>query len=221
MATFKHGSSPLARGLPGQGVGAGLPRRIIPARAGFTRRRSSRSRGPTDHPRSRGVYATPQGNSRPPQGSSPLARGLLLGNIDRALWRGIIPARAGFTRPEPASRPGGPDHPRSRGVYGALDGAHGYCYGSSPLARGLRRFRDSDGLHLRIIPARAGFTSRSARASGPSPDHPRSRGVYVEFPCAGLLGSGSSPLARGLHLRILGIPTTRHPTRLRLPSLPT
>ena len=50
------GSSPLARGLLILGD-AGLQRHgIIPARAGFTTRRSSSSSGPRDHPRSRGVY---------------------------------------------------------------------------------------------------------------------------------------------------------------------
>ena len=53
------GSSPLARGLPARPVLARAHRGIIPARAGFTSRRSG---GPTpaeDHPRSRGVYCGP------------------------------------------------------------------------------------------------------------------------------------------------------------------
>ena len=50
------GSSPLARGLlPGMGDEL-PPRRIIPARAGFTNGALPGRRGPTDHPRSRGVY---------------------------------------------------------------------------------------------------------------------------------------------------------------------
>ena len=71
--------------------------------------------------------------------------------------------------------------------------------GSSPLARGLLY----DGLkwivQIRIIPARAGFTSSDKKPSLRARDHPRSRGVY------GLTGdddqalAGSSPLARGLH----------------------
>ena len=51
-------------------------------------------------------------------GSSPLARGLLIGSIDNALWRGIIPARAGFTSTYYSRVKFGRDHPRSRGVYG-------------------------------------------------------------------------------------------------------
>ena len=50
-------------------------------------------------------------------GSSPLARGLH-GGIDAFFdKRGIIPARAGFTRGRLKSAAGGRDHPRSRGVY--------------------------------------------------------------------------------------------------------
>ena len=50
-----------------------------------------------DHPRSRGVYV---GLPRPllaSVGSSPLARGLQLPDIQVIQTRGIIPARAGFT----------------------------------------------------------------------------------------------------------------------------
>ena len=91
------GSSPLARGLRGGGAGAVPDLRIIPARAGFTVIGPTRTRRPTDHPRSRGVYPLP---TRPPSesaGSSPLARGL------RA-----IPKPCLFRHM---------DHPRSRGVY--------------------------------------------------------------------------------------------------------
>ena len=75
------GSSPLARGLR-QGVSGVLrPRRIIPARAGFTTYALSKSVTPT--------------------GSSPLARGLrVIANRVQDI-NGIIPARAGFTLADP------------------------------------------------------------------------------------------------------------------------
>ena len=50
------GSSPLARGLPRARCKPRWRSRIIPARAGFTRRSTARTRACTDHPRSRGVY---------------------------------------------------------------------------------------------------------------------------------------------------------------------
>ena len=51
------GSSPLARGLRDYRIACVRDGRIIPARAGFTRRCVSRWPAPWDHPRSRGVYS--------------------------------------------------------------------------------------------------------------------------------------------------------------------
>ena len=50
----------------------------------------------------------------------------------------------------------------------------------------------------RIIPARAGFTQTRWVTARASPDHPRSRGVYVVMASVGSIARGSSPLARGL-----------------------
>ena len=50
----------------------------------------------------------------------------------------------------------------------------------------------------RIIPARAGFTTRTAAAWRASTDHPRSRGVYSPRRRPWSSAWGSSPLARGL-----------------------
>ena len=54
---------------------------------------------------------------QPDYGSSPLARGLQKPALAFAGVVGIIPARAGFTRPVGGRGPGFEDHPRSRGVY--------------------------------------------------------------------------------------------------------
>ena len=51
---------------------------------------------------------------------------------------------------------------------------------------------------MRIIPARAGFTSVTLTGGTSRPDHPRSRGVYTLHQDMADLGGGSSPLARGL-----------------------
>ena len=58
-------------------LSAMLTLRIIPARAGFTRDRGGRLRPDQDHPRSRGVYHARRIDVIRPDGSSPLARGLL------------------------------------------------------------------------------------------------------------------------------------------------
>ena len=174
--------------------------RIIPARAGFTRRRSRAAGRRADHPRSRGVYGTSTSMSTRAPGSSPLARGLRDSTTKRTWDRGIIPARAGFTPSGRQSRDGARDHPRSRGVYGYLHPRGGGPPGSSPLARGLPPARSPRARGARIIPARAGFTAGPtcvspvtewiipARAGFTPPsracsagfsDHPRSRGVYA------------------------------------------
>ena len=92
-----EGSSPLARGLPGNADSVDQASGIIPARAGFTASTASTGTGPRDHPRSRGVYTVECRTRTPEDGSSPLARGLP-GAVPAELCPvGIIPARAGFT----------------------------------------------------------------------------------------------------------------------------
>ena len=159
MTLIVCGSSPLARGLRHVGSGRLHVGGIIPARAGFTPRRWRRRRRGPDHPRSRGVYARAFLPASPRAGSSPLARGLhgLAVEVDAALR--IIPARAGFTPPRRARRVRAQDHPRSRGVYVSGPPKWPSSAGSSPLARGLLEGGGPRRVHLRIIPARAGFTA--------------------------------------------------------------
>ena len=131
---------------------------------------------------------------------------------------GIIPARAGFTCGDVGRGRRERDHPRSRGVYPSTPQSQARRWGSSPLARGLQLGVGHATSSLGIIPARAGFTSRSrsltsrprdhprsrgvySQSTGRSTvesDHPRSRGVYIIPPISQLAQMGSSPLARGL-----------------------
>ena len=92
---------------------------------------------PRDHPRSRGVYRRSPYQCPATRGSSPLARGLLMGYPNLSPGTRIIPARAGFTAPHRPAAPPRPDHPRSRGVYVVEEVAGVFLGGSSPLARGL------------------------------------------------------------------------------------
>ena len=158
-----------------------------------------------DHPRSRGVYPRPQRPQRSCPGSSPLARGLPAASPVRAAAAGIIPARAGFTRPSLLELDRLRDHPRSRGVYNDRWQASWNAAGSSPLARGLRPAVHRPVRPPRIIPARAGFTESNPRCDHPGWDHPRSRGVYCGSAHPDGLAPGSSPLARGLQKLILKI----------------
>ena len=97
MIRMAPGSSPLARGLHNLTCGVSDCTGIIPARAGFTGARCTTGDIRTDHPRSRGVYAVRKYDDEFQMGSSPLARGLLFGNVGVLGGIGIIPARAGFT----------------------------------------------------------------------------------------------------------------------------
>ena len=212
------GSSPLARGLRRLLDAVAVNRRIIPARAGFTGPARRRGSPTPDHPRSRGVYASPSRRTKSASGSSPLARGLLEPHARLGGRAGIIPARAGFTRRRSRCGSAGGDHPRSRGVYfgpasagfftggssplarGLLpeDRLGGEPPGSSPLARGLPSSKEPHNSDPGIIPARAGFTPENASHRRTAPDHPRSRGVYSPIRLRNRVQPGSSPLARGL-----------------------
>ena len=174
------------------------PARIIPARAGFTTSCTPASTRRRDHPRSRGVYFSLPPIRIGPHGSSPLARGLRSYPLPDAYRTGIIPARAGFTDATNKFKNTLRDHPRSRGVYASTHVVSMPWAGSSPLARGLRGRPAALAQGLRIIPARAGFTTGNSWEPIDVRDHPRSRGVY-EFLNDSLTRSmGSSPLARGL-----------------------
>ena len=203
------GSSPLARGLPGEYRLRRARLRIIPARAGFTRRRSRPACGSWDHPRSRGVYGRVRDPHGAPAGSSPLARGLRGSVSWTTAQQGIIPARAGFTNSRTFRRPGRQDHPRSRGVYASAAASSAVPPGSSPLARGLPVDDADSAGEPGIIPARAGFTASASTAPSGPPDHPRSRGVYLTRGAASRWFRGSSPLARGL-LPVRGLDDGEH-----------
>ena len=131
-----------------------------------------------DHPRSRGVYTATPIVLKPELGSSPLARGLLVGDRRGSGNVRIIPARAGFTTCCCCPILALPDHPRSRGVYCTVVMIRVSFRGSSPLARGLHVEHTTFPTPARIIPARAGFTTKR----------------LVMF----VIADGSSPLARGL-----------------------
>ena len=199
---MRNGSSPLARGLPLKLWGGHILLRIIPARAGFTPPGGSPATSARDHPRSRGVYRPRRVSALRIRGSSPLARGLLPVHAHGYQGGGIIPARAGFTALGKTGPFDWADHPRSRGVYLQRRLTIGAFDGSSPLARGLPTPTAPALTNCRIIPARAGFTTPNAVSCGVRRDHPRSRGVYSTEIALPTEGPGSSPLARGLHLRV-------------------
>ena len=136
--TAVEGSSPLSRGIPDPLPTWPSPKGIIPALAGNTICLTSSRCSTTDHPRSRGEYSGIMDPEELPQGSSPLSRGIPGTGTWRSSSRGIIPALAGNTRPQPPPTCSCRDHPRSRGEY--VPPRIGCCWqgGSSPLSRGIR-----------------------------------------------------------------------------------
>ena len=152
------GSSPHARGLRRILINSYVKRRIIPARAGFTRRALVSKPKRRDHPRTRGVYVARSPPTIVGGGSSPHARGLPEAREGPSPPARIIPARAGFTTPHPRRIRRGGDHPRTRGVYPDDSSVAQRHAGSSPHARGLQAPAGPARRVHRIIPARAGFT---------------------------------------------------------------
>ena len=158
----------------------------------------------TDHPRTRGVYAVQDRVAHWIAGSSPHTRGLLYHLIRKLGIIRIIPAHAGFTIYDNFAYTWRQDHPRTRGVYPTAPSTPRRRAGSSPHTRGLRTRELSRLAGGRIIPAHAGFTRPRRIPPPPSPDHPRTRGVYADQVRRRRDTPGSSPHTRGLqHLRPL------------------
>ena len=95
--TSDGGSSPLVRGQHPLAVAIEDPARIIPARAGPTRRSAPAWRAPPDHPRSCGANGHAGRHGRRLAGSSPLVRGQRRRPRSPRIPARIIPARAGPT----------------------------------------------------------------------------------------------------------------------------
>ena len=175
--------------------------RIIPACAGETTRTGGRPTSAPDHPRLRGGNWYPDAARFAQEGSSPLARGKHH-ELDSLVSRdGIIPACAGETSPRLAGLSSGRDHPRLRGGNTSTGTGLPTPSGSSPLARGKRLAMagavDGNG----IIPACAGETVERVGSPVGVGDHPRLRGGNAGSRASSPFSPGSSPLARGKHLK--------------------
>ena len=181
MSSQSSGSSPHARGLRHVHGCHDGGFRIIPARAGFTVSELGDGDGGQDHPRTRGVYLIISRAPLTTPGSSPHARGLLVGEGVALAAERIIPARAGFTPRQKGLAPQRWDHPRTRGVYTTHCAGTETTDGSSPHARGLLQIGGRRPGRSRIIPARAGFTLPVAAGGFFIWDHPRTRGVYAVY----------------------------------------
>ena len=160
MTARVSGSSPLARGTHVPAVKPDLDKRLIPARAGNTAAAGYFLLTGTAHPRSRGEHHIKAARPKLNGGSSPLARGTLLGDCSSIPPTRLIPARAGNTERFNRGGVSCSAHPRSRGEHRSVGHTGAGHYGSSPLARGTPLMNHVRGVPSRLIPARAGNTCR-------------------------------------------------------------
>ena len=154
------GSSPRVRGKL-EPVGAGHERfRIIPARAGQTSAAVGSGARRSDHPRACGANTDNDDGTIRVIGSSPRVRGKRYRRICARPMRRIIPARAGQTLQSLPAPSACADHPRACGANLAVHAGANVKAGSSPRVRGKRYGEANGTVTMRIIPARAGQTSR-------------------------------------------------------------
>ena len=191
------GSSPHTRGARLAGQCCDTSIRIIPAYAGSTRRRASRTNGMRDHPRIRGEHASPGTCRRRPTGSSPHTRGALPRLAAKLFKTRIIPAYAGSTGRSSSDPSSTTDHPRIRGEHAAHGPEIRGRRGSSPHTRGAPVAGDHKVVEQRIIPAYAGSTAEPGVGHGELRDHPRIRGEHTKTFSPPRAASGSSPHTRG------------------------
>ncbi len=176
-------------------------RRLIPACAGSTPAGGGKPHGRWAHPRMRGEHFTRSFDTSDWSGSSPHARGALRGVTYCTSPRRLIPACAGSTGPGASGRPWTAAHPRMRGEHVSSYWLVCLLSGSSPHARGARGGSSSGCRRGRLIPACAGSTCRMTRSTPWRTAHPRMRGEHTPGGPGSPRSPGSSPHARGAHLR--------------------
>ena len=111
--------------------------------------------------------------------------------------RGITPACAGKTFAALSARFSASDHPRMRGEDGSRPDSSPIPRGSPPHARGRLWRRPRAAECVRITPACAGKTRRTALSISDFQDHPRMRGEDSGHRRGRLPSLGSPPHARG------------------------
>ena len=121
----------------------------------------------------------------------------------------LIPAHAGKTRIEIATREETTAHPRSRGENIRSGRSDLPTSGSSPLTRGKHAPGGCACVRDRLIPAHAGKTRWHAVSRIPTAAHPRSRGENHAPGGCSRVRDGSSPLTRG-KLADRGIPIWKY-----------
>ena len=162
-----------------------------------------------DHPRVCGEQLMDEIKLKPCPGSSPRARGAVNGAYGARCHVGIIPARAGSSRPIRTSGCAIWGHPRVCGEQSRFRSSAPLRSGSSPRVRGAGRHYPQADQPQGIIPACAG-SRRGSRACGrPGRDHPRVCGEQEWVAAGGTERQGSSPRVRGA-ASATGVRVLRH-----------
>ena len=191
------GSSPRLRGTLLRSGPATPPCGIIPALAGNTLAQSWPQALGSDHPRACGEHITVSHGDIMEAGSSPRLRGTQVRDWPRNILRGIIPALAGNTQPQPQSSHRYWDHPRACGEHERCAVTVAAGAGSSPRLRGTPEHYAVGSHSEGIIPALAGNTHARFVRPYRRRDHPRACGEHVTVPQDAILTAGSSPRLRG------------------------
>ena len=157
---FPSGSSPRMRGKLVPNRNALSARRIIPAHAGQTSRRTRLLRLVSDHPRACGANLDLRRTEQHQFGSSPRMRGKRTPAMPPSCSMRIIPAHAGQTTISQTVTPSWTDHPRACGANAYAEALPKATTGSSPRMRGKLARDHAGDVAARIIPAHAGQTVR-------------------------------------------------------------
>ena len=174
--TATYGSSPRGRGKRVPLARKANHLGLIPARAGKTATCLPAFPASTAHPRAGGENCYNTNGNRGVTGSSPRGRGKHHGGRPRAQGRRLIPARAGKT-PGNLLRENTPKaHPRAGGENVMNCFRASLSAGSSPRGRGKPELAHPGPVDERLIPARAGKTTRGQGRPPCPPAHPRAGG---------------------------------------------
>ena len=160
------GSSPRARGTRFDRPDDSRSGRFIPASAGNTISTSTPRPRPAVHPRERGEHPGTARSVSRCSGSSPRARGTHAPRPNLRGARRFIPASAGNTARHPPAATTASVHPRERGEHRRGAARSGIGAGSSPRARGTRKWPARTRCEPRFIPASAGNTPNLASLAG-------------------------------------------------------
>ena len=174
--------------------------RLIPARAGKTRRWRPGCAGWRAHPRACGENVIREYSLGADRGSSPRVRGKRKRLANTGCGTGLIPARAGKTRSATMTTPSSSAHPRACGENVQEGVGVESAPGSSPRVRGKPPTEADEDIDLGLIPARAGKTWWAPRDPSPRPAHPRACGENWLLGAQRPPKRGSSPRVRGKRL---------------------